>query len=587
MAATPFIYQGQGYQIDENGTILAAGGSRIPPGLLADPAFQAAGAAAQNPSGTTLTATPPRATASQMAAGGAAEDQPPGRPLPPVTAPGVPQPAAAPAIPATPPRSGIGSDVTNRAQLKSVQDELDNMKPANDDGSYSNAQMTQRTALTARATAISASISKNEQPPTTNIVSGTAAPDQEFIVTEDPANPGQFLKQPNPAADPALVAAAKAKGGGVETHIVGNNMIRISPDGSVSSSVVNAQAQANDDLQARAQATSAAASAANAEANAFAAKSKATIDGMVARGEDAASVRADLQRQSEEIHARATEAIAAATAAQQALDSANVERHANVRDQQAAEAATQLAKDNAQRSTDTRYGYDTSAASSKYASDTSAKSAAYTAKLSAATNLYQNSLSALAEVNKALPPGSDLAGKALEGMLAYGTKFLNGFAGGGGTDPTQTSGIDPSKDVVPPPGAPVVDPYAGQPSPWQRADANQTAPDPTTGLAPPGAAGTVPVDAPNYLGMTAPTPSYMLGAGTGPVNSGVSAERPSASFMLGAGPGAVNTGSDLAAANQAAHQANMAAPTTALHPDGSPIAGPADVARVFGRVGGV
>jgi hypothetical protein len=601
VAQTPFSYLGQNYTIDDYGSIRTDGGLLVPNAQANIPLQQAgiAAVAAASPTGANATGAvqptvvAPPADGTGTAAGGLPATPPRTGGLSAgasvhqtgtdsLTVP----PKTAPVVPATPPRSGIGSDVTNRAQRDKLQTQLDQAMAAVDPtAGPTNAQATMIAALNTRISGLTTEISTNEKPKATNVISGTATPSDEFIVTEDPDHPGQFIKKPNPGADPALVAAAKQTRK-PETHIVGNNIVTIGADGSMDSTQVNAQAQANEDLVAQAQATSAAASAANAAANKFAAESKAKIDAMVAAGTDAASERAAAQQEYDRLHQLWLEADGAAKTAQTQLDSANAERHATIKDTQTDTAEADRVAAEKQTSIDTRYGYDTQATTSKYASDTSAKSAAYTAKLTAATNLYQNSLSALAEINKTLPPGSDLAGKALEGMLAYGTKFLNGFAGGGGTDPAATSGVDPKKPMptVTTPAPDLVtqaDSTGGTNAalpPWSRADTAMTTPDPNTGLAPPGAAGTVSRDDPRYVGTD---PAVMSGnqvfsglaQGTGPIDTGAASNDALTQQLM--------------AGNTAVHQATVAAPVApappTLSPDGSPYASPEDVARAFGR----
>src|SRR5439155_13566798 len=86
---------------------------------------------------------------------------------------------------------------------------------------------------------------------------------------------------------------------------------------------------------------------------------------------------------------------------------------------------------------------DVSAAGTKYAAD----AASVTSRMNAANSLLQAGMTQLADINKYLPPGSDLAGKALEGLMAYGQKFLSSAAG-----PAPTMAAAPSLDFYGLPG---------------------------------------------------------------------------------------------------------------------------------------
>lgn len=467
-----------------------------------------------------------------------------------------PAPAPAP-IPATPPRQGVGSATELRSERDRVQKQIDELAALRDPvNGYTSSQSTLLAQLNSRMTTLTADITTKEtvKPPT--LVSGTVTPQDQWIVHDN--GDGTVSTTKNPTWDGTTIKP--------QVVTVGANIVTIdSSTGKATVAYTDKDAQGLAQRQTAAAESNAHVAAAQQATNDYATRARVELEQRVAKGEDAASVRAEQALKLQELHQTWVEADGDARRKQSELDSYNTERHNTARDELGvkqidATAAAQAAQDatsrrNADLAAETsRYQTDTGAKTSKYATDATM----YTAKLSAAQGFMQNVLGQLSEINKTLPPGSDLAGKALDGLLAYGTQFFKNFAG----DAPAAPGGPAAPAGLPPIPQPVVAPPGPLPP--------VAAPD-TTNVAP-----VIPIAA-----MTPGAPSR--GAG-GEAAGGTPIRAPIEPVGVGAPPSPVDPAAQMAAANAAAHQQNMAS-NVRLSPDGTPYASPADVARIFGRGG--
>jgi hypothetical protein len=611
MAQIPFPFNGQTYTVDDQGTIYGSNGQPVPPQDQANIALQQAAAQATSGAGTTATtpvtptdatpapgalpATPPRLNAYGTAGEPAyTESNPPPRAAPAAQpAPATPATPAAPA--AAPPRTGAGSATELRTQRDAVQKQIDdiNKAAAQTDSSgqpigLTNAQSTLLASLEGRVAQLTADISKTETPKDKppSVLRTTGSPNDPYNIIDNGDGTITPVRNPNYTGQvqPQVVSH------GNHTFVITPptpDELKADPNAAPHTTVAytdtdaqelaqkqNAVAEKNADTAAKAQAATAAAEAARTE-----------IAERVSRGEDAASVRADVQQKLEQAHQAWVEADGDRKAAQQALDSYNAERHALAAEKLSQEQIDNTAAQQARQDATQRYGYETSAASSKYAADTAATTSRYAtdvsahnAKLQAAASLIQAGMSQIAEINKALPPGSDLAGKALPGLMAYIEKFVNDMSG-----PAPAA-----------PGAPIPAP-AGTP----QTPTNPTKlPDVSAGVALPdvGAGVTPPINpeqpAPDQ---SEPIQSGILGGTASALGQSLgdavtAATQPAPDSNAPPAPPTINlgaidtTGAALAAQNAASHQRNMAGLPGGLAPDGSPFARPEDVARAFGKL---
>jgi len=620
MASTPFTYQGASYVIDDQGQITTAQGTPLNGPLQGDVGLWQAAATAQNAPTTpaapgALPTTPPRAATpvapTQLASGGDATALPPQSPLPPARAPTPAAPAAPAALPTTPPRIGVGSDAGGRAQLKSINDQIAPLlaKQGTPDG-LSSAETTLLSSLNGRAATVADAIAKAEATPASDII-GTPTASDQYIMHRVPA--GTVLPDGTTTAADTVRTEINPTWDhtttGTKTVQVGNHMVVVTPPtpaaiaADPSAGPTTTVAYTDTDAQRIADGnlavsqSNAKVSAAAQAATAYASQVQADLATRVSNGEDAASVRAEQAQKATELHQAWVEADGDARRASSDVAAYNTERHQTAQDTLGQAQLAQTATAQAAQDATARRGQDIGQQTSQYSTDAASK----TARMNAGNTLLQNSLSALAEINKALPPGSALAGQALEGMMRYGQKFLEGMANGSPAPEdaaakalaAKTTPAAPGSTTAP--GEPIIDPNA-QP----RADAATAITDPTTGLAAPGTAGTVAPGSPNYAGNS--TPSFMLGAGPGAVNTGgppapaASPPPPPPDFAAQAlgnpalgpqaapppspAPTAPDQSAALAAQNAASHQQTM------LAPDGSPFATPADVARIQAARGG-
>ncbi len=634
-----FTYNGKTYIVDSAGKVLDTQGQPLAPNVANDPKLQAAAAQATQANnrgaaaagsglgtlddyltgaGATTTAAPSQATVAATRASNAPGSDTLTNPLgtgnaaapAAATTATTATPTTTTAAPAT---SGPGSatELRNRrdqlqAQLDALQATIDKRAGTGDEGP-TNAETSQLNSLRNSVTTMTSDITTAEArtPPTpAKTTLGTPTEKNKYILQED--NAGVVHAVNNPAWDgspPANSYTTEKVGNNLYTFNTGTGEVKLAYTDTDASGLAAAQQKVADKNAETERLKANATTAADA--------ARVEIEQAVARGEDAASVRAQKTLELSQAYQQWQMSDGDRKAAQGELDDYNVERHRTaademtakdyaekVRQNQATEAYNQQKleadKQNAALTSATSLrNTDVTAASSRYSTDTTA----LTARMNAANALLQAGMTQLGDINKYLPPGSDLAGKALEGLMAYGQKFL---ANAAGPAPTEAATPDMST-YMQQLGAS----QAGQ----QQAQANQlqantaalnqdttataqpaTPPPPTDTTGTGFTKQTIPgidlsaMPGGNALGsQSTPLPSTAgvpstWGQGTG-TNFNNPGGGPNASAMLG-----LFNNADPAQAmfeqNTAQHQKNMQA---GLSPDGSPFASPADVAKIFGR----
>lgn len=583
-----------------------------------------------------LDPTPPRADATAASAtkppidltttaNGVTTDPGPAKPTPgsdtltnPLNTGNGPQPTAGPTVatlPATAPRVNPNQAQidANRAEYNEIQKKVAeiNALPTDDLVAYSGLL----NSYTARLNQLDQAHAKWIEPPKSSVISGTVTPDQEWIVQDDGRG----------APDSITVTKNKAwdgtKSSKFTTASAGGKMFVIDQaTGELKTTYGDADAQALANRNTAVSEANARVAQQNANLDDFATKARVDIEQAVAGGKDAASVRAQKQLELNEIFQKWQQADGDVKRAQTALDSYNVDRHADAKDRLGEKTYTetvrnnQATEENVRRNAlltaqTTREGTaagmrnaDVSAAGTKYAADVGAT----TARLQAANSLLQNGMSMLAEINKTLPPGSDLAGKALEGLMQYGQKFMTGMAGPAPTMPGAQSyadmvkgmpgldttanaaaGLVPGGTGIAAAGVPALQPVAEQPANAIPQQTNQYGGVSAADYTGPGmhvpetaeAAAARNAAAMANQGATAQTNSILpetqqlmpeLDFNQQAINGGFTDPSAALAKLYGAGAGT------LAQQNTASHLANMAS-------DGSPLVGANDVKRIFGR----
>lgn len=573
--AAEFDYKGTRYRIDDQGTIVQqSGASWIPvaSAAAADVGLQQAAAAADQ--GAAAPAAPAAAA--------------PAAPTPPAAAPGVSSDYSVhqtgttstvpPATPADTSKGPPRVSAALREEQASVQKQLDaaNKRVAANGGDPTPADASLISSLNARLATITQNITVADQKDATSgpgSIIGTPSPTDKYILRRNPDGTDTVITEENPIWD------KKTEKPQIAT--IGNHVVAVGNDGTVTVAYDDRDAQALAQRQTAVGEKNAATSAAAQATNDFAARAKADLDARVSRGEDAASIRAEQAQQLTELHDAWVRADGDRRAAQQELDSYNAERHATARDTHDQQQLTQTAELQKMQDATTRYGYDKNAETSRYATDKSAESSRYATDVGAANARLQaggaylsNALQTLASINDKLPPGSALAGEALEGMLKYGQRFLEGMQGlpakpgepaPGASGATSAPGAGPPID----PTAPIATQVGVNPQGTaQYQDYGQVLKDMAASQMPNSSFPAVGVQAQSQ----SPNPEPDMGAffsnalaGAAPAPAAVPDNGDQAAAMM-------------AAQNAAQHQANMAA-------DGTPYARPGDVARIFGRGG--
>lgn len=509
-----------------------------------------------------------------------------------------------------PKRGDYGFATQERAQLTKLQEALTEAnKRVADQGAATPGDASLIANINKQIGDVQASIQKLETPEDVKIVSGVPTPKQKNMVVQKGGEPPYVIQ--NPIWDGKDYPAEA-----IQSFPSGNHVFTFDP-----SSGHLTLAYTDDDakeIQSRtlavAQANAATAKA-KAEADASAEASRVKIEEAVMRGEDANSIRAQAQLDLNSKVAVWQNSIEQAKVAQTSLDSYNTERHANAKDRlstddynekvraaKATEAynAAKLASDEKTAATTaatTMRGQDVQASGTKYAADVGA----VTARMNAANSMLQAGMTQLAEINKYLPPGSDLAGKALEGLMRYGQKFLAESAGPNPTMPGAPSlesyglpGLGgPTKPAAAAVGAAAINPAADLTTAnvgTKLAGGPANAVDNTvTNVAQPvdqtlGALSTSqPVETAEQ---SAARNSAAMAAQNGGIDPSANAqamlnlfnnEDPAAAMF------AQNTAAHQQAMNEQFNNGPTLAPTKGLHADGSPLAGPDDVKRIFGR----
>lgn len=528
-----------------------------------------------------------------------------------------PQPTAGPTaatLPATAPRANPyqAQIDANRTEYNDIQKKVAEINALPPDELVAYASLLN--SYTSRLNQLDTANAKMTEPVKSSVISGTVTPDQEWIVQDDGRG----------APDSITVTKNKAWDGTKSTKFTtasaGGKMFVIDQaTGELKTTYGDADAQALANRNTAVSEANARVAQQNANLDDFATKARVEIEQAVGQGKDAASVRAQKQLELNEIFQKWQQADGDVKRAQTALDSYNVDRHAEAKDRLGTQSYEETVRNNkateeharqtalltAQTSREaTAAGMrnaDVSQAGTKYAADVGAT----TARLQAANSLLQNGMSMLADINKTLPPGSDLAGRALEGLMQYGQKFMTGMAGPAPTMPgaasyadmvkgmpgldttvNAASGLTPGGTGIPAAGAPALQPVADQPANAIPQQANQYGGVSGADYSGPGAH--VPETAEASAARNA---AAMAGQGAGATNSILPETQqympdlsfnqqsinggftdPSAALanLYGAGAGT------LAQQNAASHRANMAA-------DGTNLAGPNDVKAIFGR----